>query len=623
MKNFVIRYRSLWAAIAFLVAGLLSLRFWGLLGATGTSNLLSLSSPFQGQRAPSAAEAGVEFWLTRANQSALLEMQPALMFRTDSSSAANNDIVVDDRVRFQSVDGFGFALTGGSAQVINAMESVERDKLLFKLFGNGVGAIGINYLRLSIGASDLNSSVFSYDDVPGDIELTHFSLAPDMAEGTGVIPLLRQILTINPQIKILASPWSAPAWMKDNNSTIAGSLLPKYQDAYARYFVKYIQQMRALGIRIDAITIQNEPDNNGNNPSMVMSDEQEAHFVKSNLGPAFRAAGLDTKVVVWDGTPWTNTRSQVPINILNDAQANPYISGSAFHMYESDGNSPENILNIMSQTHSAHPDKEIYFTERATYDRGNDFAGYLMWHTKNIIIGTMRNWSRVALEWNLASDPEFGPHIFNPTPQNGPPCVSCQGAVTVSGSEAIINAGFYIVGHASKFVKAGAVRISSEGFLPNVAFKNPDGRNVLIVLNESNQDQKFQIRYHGQSAPVVLPALSVGTFGWSDTLAPPQGLTPVLVRAGRGCDDGMCLWFIVKNIESDFRIDMRKVGSGETIDWIYQQDRVGAVLQPDGTYTVTLRLSEPEAQQALQREGLNCWIVNPTSRTWTDGNLVK
>ena len=190
-----------------------------------------------------------------------------LKFSTNDN--AYPSIEIDPSKTYQSIDGFGYTLTGGSAQVINQLNSTKRQELLQELFGSGQNSISISYLRISIGASDLDSAPFTYNDLPSgqtDLNLEKFSLAPNMND---VIPMLKEILAINPNIKIIATPWSPPVWMKDNASFIGGSLQPKYYGVYAQYFVKYIQQMKAEGISIDAITPQNEPLHPGNNPSLL------------------------------------------------------------------------------------------------------------------------------------------------------------------------------------------------------------------------------------------------------------------------------------------------------------------------------------------------------------------
>ena len=340
----------------------------------------------------------VDFWLTKSDESIKLQKQTAVLaFGTVANQFAS--IEVDEASTYQTVDGFGYTLTGGSAEMINSLDAVKKQELLQELFGSAANSINISYLRISIGASDLNASPFTYDDMPSgqtDVSLSSFSLSPDM---THVIPLLKEILAINPTIKILATPWSPPTWMKDNNSFIGGSLQPQYYPVYAQYFVKYIQMMKAQNITIDAITPQNEPLHPGNNPSMLMLASQQADFIKNHLGPAFRAANIATKIIIYDHNC---DKPDYPISILNDPAAKAFINGSAFHLYAGD-------ISALSAVKNAHPDRALYFTEQYTASTGN-FGGDLRWHIKNVVIGSMRNWSRNALEWNLANNPAFEPH---------------------------------------------------------------------------------------------------------------------------------------------------------------------------------------------------------------------
>ena len=345
---------------------------------------------------PPAPTNDVEMWLTRGDQSALLQKQTDILsFGTTANSFPNIDI--DSATTYQSVDGFGYTLTGSSAYLIRRMGTAESAALLNELFGSN--GIGVSYIRISIGASDLSPAVFSYNDMPTgqtDPTLANFSLANDTVD---LIPVLKQVLQINPNIKIMGSPWSAPVWMKNNGSTIGGSLQPQYYSVYAQYFVKYIQQMQARGVPVHTVTVQNEPEHGGNNPSMVMTAAQQADFVKNHLGPAFQNAGITTKIIVWDHNC---DNPNYPITIMNDAAAKAYVDGSAFHLYAGD-------ISALSTVRTAHPDKNLYFTEQWTGANGS-FNGDLVWHIKNVIIGSMRNWSRNALEWNLANDPSFGPH---------------------------------------------------------------------------------------------------------------------------------------------------------------------------------------------------------------------
>lgn len=445
---------------------------------------------------PVARTNDIDMWLTKGDQSVLLKKQTQPISFVDTTNSYGV-IDVDTTRTFQQVDGFGYTLTGGSATLINSMGSA-KSALLQELFGQGENAISVNYLRVSIGASDLSDKVFSYDDLPAgqtDPQLEKFSLSWDTVD---LVPVLKEILAINPALKIMASPWSPPVWMKDNNNSIGGSLLPQYYGVYANYFVKYIQAMQSKGIAIEAVTIQNEPQHGGNNPSMVMSALQQADFVKNHLGPAFQAAGISTKIIVWDHNC---DNPNYPITILNDAAAKPFVYGSAFHLYNGD-------ISALSTVHEAHPDRALYFTEQWTASTGN-FGGDLTWHLKNVVIGSMFNWSRTALEWNLANNPSFGPH----TPGG---CTECKGALTINGNSVSRNVSYYIIAHASKFVPAGSVRIASSILpgIPNVVFKTPAGKKVMIAVNDSNAAIGFNIKFKGKLAFTSLASGAVATYTW-------------------------------------------------------------------------------------------------------------
>lgn len=440
----------------------------------------------------------VDFWLTKGDQSVLLKKQNGILgFGTIANM--HSTIEVNPSKTYQTIDGFGYTLTGGSAQVINEMTSSSKNDLLQELFGKSATSISVSYLRISVGASDLNESPFTYDDIAygdTDLNLTKFSLEKDKAT---VIALLKEILAINPEIKILATPWTAPVWMKDKDSFIGGHLKTDYYETYANYLVKYIKAMQAEGITIDAITPQNEPLHGGNNPSMEMLATEQTNFIKNNLGPAFQKANIATKIIAYDHN-CDNT--QYAITVLNDAVANTFVDGTAFHLYA--GN-----INALSTLHNKFPTKNVYFTEQYTSSTA-DFKGDLKWHLKNVVIGSMRNWSKNALEWNLANDGTFGPHT-----EGG--CTICKGAITIKSSEAFDrNVAYYIIAHASKFVPAGSVRIETAivGNLQNVAFKTPAGKLVLLVENDGDVAQIFNIKHNGKWITTSLDAGAVGTYIW-------------------------------------------------------------------------------------------------------------
>lgn len=436
-----------------------------------------------------------EFYLTTLDKSSLLERRELQIGNAEDNNA-DATITLDTTETFQEIDGFGYTLTGGSALHISQMSDSARSALLQELFGTGEDELGVSYLRLSIGASDLDEAPFSYNDLPEgetDVELKNFSLANDTIH---LIPVLKEILAIVPNIKILGSPWSPPAWMKDNNDTRGGSLKEEYYPVYAQYFVEYIEAMQEEGITIDAITIQNEPLHPGNNPSLLMLAEDQAEFIKNHLGPAFKENNITTKIILYDHNA---DRPDYPISILNDPEAAQYVDGSAFHLYGGE-------IGALSEVHDAHPDKHIYFTEQWVGAPGN-FSQEMSWHTENLIIGATRNWSRNVLEWNLAADENQEPH----TDRGG--CDRCLGAITITGDEITREPAYYIIGQASKFVRPGSVRVASNvpENLPNVAFKTPDGKTAVIIQNKAEEKRSIGVEIGEQRVSVELPAGAVGT----------------------------------------------------------------------------------------------------------------
>jgi glucosylceramidase len=444
------------------------------------------------------AQGDVSLWLTNPDRSALFQLQAPPIPLT-KAPATSQIIDVDAAKTYQTIDGFGFALTGGSAQLIQHMAPDARAALLRQLFATDENSIGVSYLRLTVGASDMNDHVFSYDDLPEgqtDTDMAKFSIDPDKAD---VIPVMKQILAINPHIQILASPWSAPLWMKTSGVARGGVLKPEYFPAYATYFVKYIQAMKAEGIIIETLTIQNEPLNEKNTPSMLMLESELDIFIKDNLGPAFKKAGITTKIVLYDHNL---DHPLYPLSILRDPAANKYIDGTGFHLYGG-------TIDAMTQVHDAFPRKNLYFTEQSVTARSDD-AINLSKPVANIIIGATRNWSRNVLLWNLAADPSNGPHT------NDGGCTGCRGAITIDGDKVTSLLAYYTLAHASKFVRPGSIRIASNTLesLPNVAFKTPDGKKVLIVSNTSNTSQKFDVRAGTNIFTTSLNAGSVGTYIW-------------------------------------------------------------------------------------------------------------
>lgn len=444
----------------------------------------------------STLEISVSTILTSADQSRLLEERTTQLEWSDKRASNVLNIVLDASEKYQSMVGFGYTLTGGSAILLRQMSDAARAQLLQEMFGRGENEIGVNYLRLSVGASDLDPKVYSYNDLPAgqiDLNLTRFSIAHEQQY---LLPVLKEILAIAPNIKILGSPWSPPVWMKDNGSSKGGSLQPQYFEVYANYLVKYVEAMAAEGIRIDALTVQNEPLHPGNNPSLLMLAEDQKVFVRDHLGPAFAKTTLGTKIIVYDHNC---DKPEYPLTILADEEAKAFVDGSAFHLYGGE-------ITAMTEVHDAHPDKHLYFTEQYTNIEG-EFAGDFMWHVKSLHIEGPRNWAKNVLEWNLAADPIASIH----TPGG---CTVCLGAITINGDSITRNAAYYAVAHSSKWVPDGSTRIAStlpEG-LSNVAYLTPSGKTVLVAINEDDTEKDFLVVVNNKALSLSLPARTVGTY---------------------------------------------------------------------------------------------------------------
>ena len=444
-----------------------------------------------------------QLWITTGDQTRLLAKENDISI-TEIADSDSPTITINEAEKLQQIEGFGAALTESSAFLIQQeLNSAQRASLLEDLFHPENG-IGISYLRMTIGASDFSLSDYTYDDLPPgetDYNLDHFSIDQDKDY---VIPVFKEILSISPDIKIMGSPWSPPAWMKTNGSLVGGKLKPESFEVYSNYFMRYIKAYAMEGIMIDAITPQNEPLHfTASYPCMHMPAEDQLDFVKNHLGPALQSEALTTKIIVYDHN-WDNT--QYAISILNDVEARKFISGSAFHAYS--GN-----VSAMGVVHNAHPDKGLYFTEISGGEWATDFSDNLQWNMANIFIGSTKNWSKNVLLWNLALDQNHGPT------NNG--CQNCRGVVTINSSTGAVskNVEYYSIGHFSKFVKPGAFRIASTPFetstgLDHVVFINPDGTKVLIAFNASSTSKSFIVKWEDAQFSYFIKAESVATIVW-------------------------------------------------------------------------------------------------------------
>lgn len=534
----------------------------------------------------------VNSWITTGDESQKLNPQADISFIADDNSGGNI-IDIDTGINYQTMDGFGFALTQGSAESLLNLNTSVRLNLLNELYGLSNDAQSV--IRISLGASDLSNSVYTYNDTVGDVEMTNFSLSgPDE---TYLIPVLQEILAINPNVKILATPWTSPIWMKTNNTWIGGRLNPSYYEAYALYFVKYLDAMAALGIDIWAITPQNEPENGNNEPSLLMDADEQLDFINNHLGPAITNAGYSTKIIAFDHN-CDNTA--YPIQVLNNSA---FVDGAAFHLYAGDISAMSTVKNQTG--------KNVYFTEQFTSSNGN-FGDDLSWHLRNVVIGSTRNWSKAVIEWNLSSNADFGPR----TPGG---CVECLGAVTVTGNATFDrNVSYYIIGHISRFVDPGAVRIETNMTdVHNVAFLNPDNTIALIAFNNGS-NPNFKVRVGSKSFSYSLPQGAVASFKWQnnaqtlvDITSPTAGTSfnepaNITIEANATDEDNTIT-------EVAFYQGTTQIGVDTTAPFSFQWNNVTA-----GNYVLTAEATN-DANEITVSEPVSISVTNNSSQLIPNG----
>ncbi len=451
---------------------------------------------------PSAGAADtVRAWVTTADQSRLLAREPDIPLAAQASLAIR--IEVNPERRYQQIVGFGAAVTDSSAWLIrNRLNEQQRAALLGELFGRE-GGLGLSFTRISIGASDFSLTHYSLDDPPdgkADPDLAHFSIEPNRGY---LLPVLKAALAINPQLRIVASPWSPPGWMKTSGSMVGGRLRADSQPALAKYLVRFADAYAAEGVPIYALTLQNEPGfEPGNYPGMKLDPKERADIIGRFLGPTLAQRPERPLILDWDHN-WDVPAS--PLAVLADPIASPFVAGVAWHCYNGD-------VEAQAPVHDAHPDKDAYLTECSGGDWDPDWAKSLRWFMGKLIIGSTRGWSRGIVLWNLALDENHGPHAGG--------CEDCRGVVTIDSRTGAVtrNVEYYVLGHASRFVRPGAHRIeSTTGIkrLESVAFQNADdGSLALIVLNRARRERQFSVSAAGRSFEYALPAGAVVTFVW-------------------------------------------------------------------------------------------------------------
>lgn len=473
-----------------------------------------VDKPNNGKPTDNDTTAKVETYITTADGT-MRFTAVARKYAEGLNMSPEKTLTFNPQKRYQQFDGFGAAITGATAFNLMQMPEDRRQQLLMETFSVEEG-MGYSYVRVPIGGSDFNARS-NYDYTCCDQKgIENFSLQSD--ELDYIIPVLKQILAINPNLKVMGTPWSCPTWMKVDdvnskapysgpNKWVGGYLNPDYYNDYATYFVKWIKAFEAEGIHITSVTPQNEPLNWGNSMSLYMPWNQERDFVKTALGPTFQKEGIDTKIICFDHNYNYDNKAdqkQYPLKIYADPEASQYIDGAAYHSY---GGNPTELDVI----HNAAPEKNLYFTEQSigTWNY-QSFGKSLMSEMKNTCIGTVTRWCKAVIVWNFLLDDKGGPH-------GGPgACATCYGAVDVSSKDYTTltkRSHFYAIGHLSKAFKTGSTRIATSGYLPTgvsaVAAENPDGTYGLVLFNENEQGVTFNVELGDKFFEITLPAQSI------------------------------------------------------------------------------------------------------------------
>jgi glucosylceramidase len=500
----------------------------------GAAAVLALSGLTFPTSAVAAGEA-VNIWLTTTNDAKGvnvtrgLQQQTPIAF-TAGTGSGQQTITVNEGTTFQPFEGAGASFTDSAAWLMNSsniLTAATRNDVMNKLFNTSTG-IGVSFLRNPMGASDLARFSYSYDDGAADPNLTRFSIGHDLAD---VVPLTKQAKQLNPAAKIMAVPWSPPPWMKDNNDYKLGWVQSQYYPALAQYFVKYIQAMGAQGIPINYVSVNNEPTCCASYPSAMWNGSGLAVFTKNNLLPALQNAGLSTKVLALDWN-WDQYQS-FAAPTMNDAaiRSHPNFGGMAWHGYATD----HSLVSTQTSVRNQFPNLGVYDTEMS----GGTWVGNQQNDDMVNMVDYTRNWGRSVVKWSLAVDQNHNPH-------NGG-CDVCTGLITVHNGDARhgqvdYTVEYYTMGHLTKFVKPGALRIDSNdnGAVRNVAWKNPDGSKALIAYNTTGSTQSVRVNWGNQSFTYSLPTKTSATFTWGGTPGtgnpPPGGSGPITGLAGKCAD---------------------------------------------------------------------------------------
>jgi len=409
-------------------------------------------------------------------------------------------ILVDPRRRFQTIEGFGGAFTDAAADTFYKMSPEMRAEILKAYFDLPAGN-GYTLCRTHINSCDFALGNYAYTEVPGDVELKHFSIEHDRRQ---LIPMIKEAARVAGQpLKLLASPWSPPAWMKTNGQmNHGGKLKPEYRDAWARYYVRYVQEYEREGLPIWGLTVQNEPLAEQEWDSCIYTGEEERDFVRDHLGPTLEKAGLLSriKLMIWDHN--RNLLYERAKVVYDDPAAARYVWGAAFHWYV--GDHFENV----QLTHDAYPDKQLLFSEGSQeggphYDEWEvgERYGHSMFQDLN-------HWTTAWVDWNLLLDQRGGPnHRGN----------YCSAPIMADFQKGTLHyhSSYYYLGQVTRFVRPGAQRIISASTLDELettAFLNLEGQIAVVVMNRTKKPFNFALKYNDQAALAESPAHSISTF---------------------------------------------------------------------------------------------------------------
>ncbi len=456
----------------------------------------------EGQAArPPAAYTRVEVYVTARDTGDRLTPHEPLSFEALSQPVESDPtIMLDSTKTFQVMEGFGGALTDAAAETYYRLPEKSRHEILNAYFNSETG-IGYSLCRTQINSCDFSCSSYAYDDVPGDTRLEHFSVDHDRKFR---IPFIKEALAASRNgFKLFASPWSPPAWMKTNNDMLhGGALRPEFRQAWADYFVRFIQAYKDEGIGIWGVTVQNEPMAVQTWESCVFSGLDERNFVRDYMGPTFQRAGLSgIKIIIWDhnrGIMYQRAKA-----VYDDRQAAKYVWGLGFHWYI--GDHFDNVRLV----HDAWPDKKLIFTEGTPASFNS--AKLAEWQWGEIYARSMmkdlNNWAAGWVDWNVLLDQQGGPnHVGNF-------CVAPVIGNTSTGAITYMNS-YYYIGHFSKFVRPGARRIICSSNLDDLlatAFLNPDATIAAIVMNPEDQPRQLRVWIDGKAALTTSPAHSIMT----------------------------------------------------------------------------------------------------------------